>query len=228
MAVLICLVDKRRRILFFPFVLMLLGLIAATLTGCSKSESGNREQFAAAINRAVGDSIFVTLEEMPRNEFERGRGEASPVVASQRVEPGDSYLKSRAIVFNNPHYASCVDALVKSGVLIPLRTGYYTGQGPNDAPWDVCLFKASQHKHGTAFNIVGNVFWQFYCGRYAVDSITGWSKPDISNGETTISVTYHLKQTDAPEWAHGGSVDPNLRDEQKALLTLTPDGWQVR
>ena len=228
MAVMIRSLDKRRRILFFPFMLMLLGLMVATLTACSKSESGNREQFAAAINRAVGDSIFVTLEEMPRSEFERGYSEASPIAASQRLKPGDSYVKSRHIVFNNPYQSSCLAALVASGVLIPWREGYYTGQGPNDAPWDVYLFKASQHKRGTAFKIVGNVFWQFYCGRYAVDSITGWSKPDISNGETAISVTYRLKQIDAPEWAHGGSVDLNFRDERKAILILTPNGLQVR
>lgn len=144
---------------------LLLLAIAASLVACSKPAADEREPSVAVSTQVASDSVSVTLEQMPFSEFERGHGEEFPAAVGRHVEPGDCYLKTRSMVFNSPHHARCLDSLVARGVLLPWRTGFYTGHGINDAPWDVYLFKAAQHQNGHADRIVGNIFWTFFCGR---------------------------------------------------------------
>lgn len=153
--------QQRRRTSLF----LLLLAIAASLAACSKLAADEQETSVAASTQAASDSVAVTLEQMPRSEFERGHGEEFPAAASRRyVEPGDGYLKTCRMVFNSAHHAGCLNSLVARGVLLAWRTGFYTGYSINDAPWDVYVFKAAQHQNGHVDRIAGNIFWTFFCG----------------------------------------------------------------
>lgn len=210
-------------------VLMLL-TVTSVMSGCSDPKAPNRKNFTDAINRAIGDSIFVSLEEIPVSEFNGGHGGRRLSKLDQRFETGDHYLKTRKMLFNDRKKELLVSDLVEKGMLIPWMEGYYTGRGPFDAPVDVYLFKAAQVHHAQLARAGTTVFYQFYCGKPGVSKIVSWTEPGSSTGVTISSVTYQARLTDAPEWASSlrKYLDESLGGEKEAMLVLTPEGWRTR
>lgn len=212
------------------FILLLLLAAVAALSGCSDPKAANRQNFTDAINHAIGDSIFVSLEEMPVSEFNGGHGGIRLAKLEQRFETGDRYLKSRKMLFNDRKRELLIADMVAKGILIPWMEGYYTGQGPYDAPSDVYLFKAAQQHNAHAVPAGGTVFYQFYCGRPGVEKIVKWTEPASSSGSTISSVTYRARLVDSPEWATGFRkyLDESLKGDKQAMLVLTPEGWRTK
>jgi hypothetical protein len=216
----------RNRSLFI--LLMLAGL--AGLSACSNPQAPNRRNFTAAINRAISDSIFVSLEEMSVGEFNGGHGGRRLAKFEQRFETGDHYLKIRRQLFSDRKRELLIADLVRSGILIPWMDGYYTGQGPSDTPWDIYLFKTAQLRHARAIPASGSLYWQFYCGHPGVEKIVGWTEPGEASGVKVSNVTYRARLFDSPGWVSGLGkyLDETLGGDKEAMLVLGPDGWHTR
>lgn len=215
-----------------PSILICLSviLLMAGMTGCSNPKDANRKNFTEAINKAIADSIFIGIQEMPVSEFNGGHGGRRLAKIEQRFETGDHYLKVPKLLFSDRKQELLIDDLVKKGVIIPWMSAFYTGQGLFDLPVDVYLFKSSGLRYAKPVRNGSSLVYVFYCGRPGVDKIIEWTEPGESNGAKITSVRYKARLDDAPDWSSGLKryFDEGLQTEKDAMLVLTNNGWRTR
>ena len=220
---------RKNNSLFHLSLLLMLALVTG-LAGCSDPKSANKKNFTAAIDKAIGDSIFISFDEMSIAEFNGGHGGRRLGKIEQRFENGDHYLKIRRQLFTDEKRELLVEDLVRQGVIIPWMNAYYTGQGVIDFPSDVYLFKAGKVHFAKPVKTDGNAGYAFFCGKPGVDSIIGWTAPAESNGIRMTSVKYTAKLFGVPEWASRikDYYNNRLRSEKETILVLTDKGWSPR
>jgi hypothetical protein len=210
--------------------LLLMLTLVAGLSGCSDPKAANKKNFTAAIDKAIADSIFISLDEMSIAEFNGGHGGRRLARIEQRFENGDHYLKIRRLLFTDEKRELLVEDLVRHGIIIPWVDAYYTGQGIIDFPSDVYLFKAGNLHFARPVKVDGNAAYAFFCGKPGVDRIIGWTEPAESNGIRMTSVKYTAKLFGVPEWASRikDYYNNRLRSEKETILVLTDKGWSPK
>ncbi len=210
-------------------VLLVLAALAG-MAGCSDPKAPNRTNFTEAINKAIADSIFISLEEMSVAEFNGGHGGHRLAKIEQRFETGDHYLKVPKLLFGDRKRELLLDDLSKKGIVIPWMNAFYTGQGLFDFPNDIYLFKSAKLRFAKPVRSGGSLVYAFYCGKPGVDRIIEWTEPGESNGMKITSVRYKARMEDVPEWSStlNKYFDESLQAEKETMLVLTSNGWRTR
>jgi hypothetical protein len=219
-----------RSLLRACFSIFLLLAAVTGLTGCSNPRDANKKNFTEAINKAIADSIFIGLDEMPVSEFNGGRGGHRLAKIEQRFETGDHYLKVPKLLFGDRKRELLLDDLTKKGIVIPWMNAFYTGQGLFDFPNDVYLFKSAKLRYAKPVRSGGSLVYAFYCGKPAVERIIEWTEPGDSNGMKITSVKYKARLDEVPDWSSSLKkyYDESLQNDKEAMLVLTNNGWSMK
>ncbi|MBM6549914.1 hypothetical protein [Marinomonas ostreistagni] len=199
--------------------------LAVVMTGCSTTDSADKETFEYAINENLAndclmlttrDANFPVTVDVPQTDREQLIS-----VNSTKIEQYDALVEAGLLQVQNEQ-REVMATLEQDAHTVSAKTYSLTDKGQQS-------LKAVHMQ-----NAMGGVRKGFCVASYKVDEVLEFSEPTETMGQTVSHVHYTMTPTGIQEWGRSPAVQaafPNVASRleatrrENATLVLSDEGW---